>query len=78
MARSISRTEKMSRGRPRTNPTSIHVTLLPQVLGDLDIWIAAQEPQPSRPEAIRRLVEIALSSRSGAAQPAAEAEKQNG
>jgi hypothetical protein len=60
MARSISRTEKRSRGRPRKDPTSIHVTLLPSSLAALDSWIVEQTPAPSRPEAIRRLLERAL------------------
>ena len=60
MGRSISRTEKRSRGRPRKDPTSIHVTLLPPSLAALDTWIAAQEPSPSRPEAVRRLLDRAL------------------
>src|SRR4029079_8702184 len=61
MARSISRTEKRSRGRPRKDPTSIHVTLLPLSLAALDTWIEQQsDPKPSRPEAIRRLIEQAL------------------
>jgi len=54
MASSISRTEKRSRGRPRVDPTSIHLTLAPSYIEPLDAWIAAQpEPRPSRPEAIR-------------------------
>lgn len=53
MARSISRTEKKGRGRPRKNPTSIHVTLLPPQLAALDSWIDQQKPKPSRPEAVR-------------------------
>jgi hypothetical protein len=54
MTRSISRTEKRSRGRPRLNPTSIHLTLPPEPLAALDSYIAAQpDPKPSRPEAIR-------------------------
>jgi hypothetical protein len=62
MAKSISRTEKRTRGRPATNPTSIHLTLAPDPLAEVDRWIAKQkEPDDlSRPEAIRRLVEIGL------------------
>src|SRR6266436_4802074 len=61
MAKSISRTEKRTRGRPATNPTSIHLTLAPDPLADVDRWIEKQkEPGLSRPEAIRRLVELAL------------------
>jgi hypothetical protein len=63
MAQSISRTEKKSRGRPRKNPTSIHVTLLPDQLAALDAWIEGQDDGVSRPEAIRRLIELGLSGR---------------
>jgi hypothetical protein len=39
----------------------IGVRLQPISLAELDAWIIAQpEPKPSRPEAIRRLVEKAL------------------
>ena len=65
MGRSISRTEKRSRGRPRKDPTSIHVTLLPPSLAALDAWIKRQsEPRPSRPEAIRKLLDRALAGKS--------------
>jgi hypothetical protein len=54
MASSISRTEKRSRGRPRTHATSIHLTTPPDVLAALDLWIADQpDPKPTRPEAVR-------------------------
>src|ERR1700730_3169794 len=61
MAKSISRTEKRARGRPATNPTSIHLTLAPDPLAEVDRWIAKQkEPGLTRPAAIRRLVELGL------------------
>ena len=61
MAKSISRTEKSARGRPVTNPTSIHLTLTPEPLAAVDQWIADQmEPNLTRPQAIRRLVELGL------------------
>jgi hypothetical protein len=57
---SITGTRK-SRGRPRINATQVAVRIPPGDLARLDAWIAAQpEPKPSRPEAIRRLVEKAL------------------
>jgi hypothetical protein len=62
MAKSISRTEKRSRGRPRTNPTSIHLTLLPHQLAALDAWIAKHSPGSTRSETIRRLLEQNLPS----------------
>jgi len=57
---SVLRTKKRGRGRPATNPTSIHLTLLPRPMGEVDAWIAQQEELLTRPEAIRRLVEIGL------------------
>ena len=57
MLKSISRTEKKSRGRPRTNPTSIHLTLLPRQLAALDAWTAKHSPGSTRSEAIRLLLE---------------------
>jgi hypothetical protein len=43
-----------------TNPTSIHLTLAPGPLAEVDRWIEKKEPGLTRPEAIRRLVEIGL------------------
>jgi hypothetical protein len=60
MKKSISRTGKRGRGRPPTNPTSIHLTLAPEPLAHVDDWIERQEEPFTRPEAIRRLVEIGL------------------
>ena len=62
MSASISGTEKRGRGRPKVCAQSIHLRLPPAELARLDAWIAAQpEPRPSRPEAIRRLLDRALS-----------------
>jgi hypothetical protein len=60
MKKSISSTEKRGRGRPATNPSSIHLTMAPEPLAAVDAWIAKQKPHPTRPEAIRRLVELGL------------------
>jgi hypothetical protein len=60
MKQSILRTEKRGRGRPKTNPTSIHLTLTPEVLAKLDSYIGKLKEPTSRPEAIRRLVELGL------------------
>ena len=50
-----------SRGRPRVDATQLAVRVPPAELAQLDAWIVAQpEPKPSRPEAIRRLVEKGL------------------
>ncbi len=63
MGKSISVNTKKRRGRPITTGkgTLIGVRLLDDPLATLDAWIAKQkEPDLSRPEAIRRLVEIGL------------------
>jgi hypothetical protein len=61
MLTSISCTEKRlkkrpGRGRPRKNPTSIHLTLVPALLGAVDKWTTEQEEALSRAEAVRRLI----------------------
>lgn len=50
------------RGRPKTTGigTLIGVRLLDQPLAAVDDWRARQDDAPSRPEAIRRLVELGL------------------
>jgi len=63
------------RGRPKTTGRGEGILLrlhLPQIQA-LDEWIARQKNEPSRPEAIRRLVEQALAS--AAMQSAAAARK---
>jgi hypothetical protein len=45
---------------PTGKGTPIQVRAQPDMLGALDAWIARQDDQPSRPEAIRRLVELSL------------------
>jgi hypothetical protein len=63
MAKSIGVITKKRRGRPVTTGkgTLIGVRLLDDPLSTLDDWIVKQhEPGLSRPEAIRRLVEIGL------------------
>jgi hypothetical protein len=63
MGKSIRVITKRRRGRPVTTGkgTLIGVRLLDEPLGALDVWIAKQkEPDLSRPEAIRRLVELGL------------------
>jgi hypothetical protein len=48
------------RGRPKTNPTSIHLTLLPDQLARLDAFLAKQEEELSRAEGVRRVLDRAL------------------
>jgi hypothetical protein len=63
MAKSIRDTpKKRGRGRPPTGGRreGVMVRLEPAQFDALDAWSAKQKPQPSRPEAIRRLLEIGL------------------
>ena len=61
MGKSISASAKR-RGRPVTTGTgtTIGVRMLDDRIAVLDAWIAKQKPKLSRPEAIRRLVELGL------------------
>jgi hypothetical protein len=62
MAKSISDIPKKKRGRPKTTGqgAGIMVRGHDDFLKPLDAWIAKQKPRPSRPAAIRRLVELGL------------------
>jgi hypothetical protein len=63
MAKSISVMTKKGRGRPVTTGkgTLIGVRLLDAPLADLDHWIEKHDdPHLTRPEAIRRLVDLGL------------------
>ena len=45
---------------PRAHLQTISVRLYPEMQAELDSWIEAQpDPNPSRPEAIRRLIGVA-------------------
>ena len=46
--------------KPTGKGTPIQVRLQPDALDRIDAWRADQEGTPTRPEAIRRLVEIGL------------------
>jgi hypothetical protein len=61
----LSQKKKKKRGPPATGKGElIGVRLQPPQLAALDSWIDQQpEPKPSRPEAIRRLIESPLESR---------------
>ena len=57
----MSETGKNKGGRPRVDATPVTVRVPPAQLAPLDAWIAAQpDPKPSRPEAIRKLLDGAL------------------
>jgi hypothetical protein len=63
MAKSIVVITKKKRGRPVTTGkgTLIGVRILDEPLATLDAWILKQrEPDLTRPEAIRRLLELGL------------------
>src|SRR4051794_9597714 len=54
---------KKPRGRPRIDATAIGLRVPPAQLARLDGWISRQPaPKPTRPEAIRRLMEAGLQS----------------
>src|SRR5216683_3328296 len=53
--------KKRGRGRPTTGATPLAVRLLPNELARIDRWIGKRpKPKPSRPEAIRHLVDVGL------------------
>jgi Arc/MetJ-type ribon-helix-helix transcriptional regulator len=61
MARRSVTTGKKKRGPPPTGRgTLIGLRLEPALLARIDRWAASQKDRPSRPEAIRRLVELEL------------------
>jgi hypothetical protein len=61
MAKSINDIEKRRRGRPATDATPVLVRMMPAAIEALDSWIARQpNPQPTRPDAIRKLIDYAL------------------
>jgi hypothetical protein len=62
MVKSISSARKSSRGRPRVDATPVNTRFPPDELDALDVWISKRDEELSRPEAVRRLVKIALAS----------------
>jgi hypothetical protein len=52
---------KKNRGRPRVDSEEVRARVERPLLIAIEQWIASQpEPRPTRPEAIRRLLEKAL------------------
>jgi hypothetical protein len=75
----MSRQSLLSQFRKKPGPpptgkgTLIGVRLQPPELARVDVWIAAQDDAPSRPEAIRRILDKTLPSESApAASPASK------
>jgi hypothetical protein len=65
MAKStISDNRKKRIGRPPVGAILIGVRVPPADVAVLDAWIEKHEPDMSRPEAIRRLVELGLKAKS--------------
>jgi hypothetical protein len=51
-----------NRGQPRVDATPVNTRFPPDELATPDAWIHQQQHAPSRPRAIRRLVELGLAS----------------
>jgi hypothetical protein len=61
---------KKKRGPPPTGKgVQIVVRMQPDPLSALDRWVAKQPDHPTRPEAVRRLVDLGLTIKSKAKQP---------
>jgi len=61
MASIIDNRKKRGRGRPPTGiGKPVGLRLYPELERRIDDWASKQSDRPGRPEAIRRLVEIAL------------------
>jgi hypothetical protein len=60
----IRRGGRLERGRPPVESEPVTVRMTTDALYDLDNWRRKQPDLPSRPEAIRRLVEIGLKAKS--------------
>jgi hypothetical protein len=61
MAKAMTDLEKKKRGRPMTDATPVLVRMPRKTIAALDVWIGRQtEPKPSRPDAVRRLLDHIL------------------
>lgn len=54
---------KKKTGRPPVDSEAVNVRMERPLLDALDSWRAAQPDQPGRPEAVRRLLALALDSK---------------
>ncbi len=57
---SIDSAKKSSKGRPVVDSEAVNVRLVRSMVTNLDNWRRTQDDVPSRPEAIRRLIELGL------------------
>jgi hypothetical protein len=57
---SIDSAKKPKKGRPSVDSEAVNVRLERQAIEALDAWRKKQNDLPTRPEAIRRLIEKAL------------------
>jgi hypothetical protein len=64
MSSIIDNRKKRGRGRPRTGiGKPVGLRLYPELERQVDQWALKQPDKPGRPEAIRRLIETALASK---------------
>jgi hypothetical protein len=63
MKSTIDGAKKSKRGRPPVDTEAVNVRMSVETLGTIDGWRRKQGDLPGRPEAIRRLVKLALRSK---------------
>jgi len=64
MSSIVDNRKKRGRGRPRTGiGKPVGLRLYPELERRVDQWALKQPDKPGRPEAIRRLIEISLASK---------------
>jgi hypothetical protein len=60
MISTIDSAKKTKRGRPPVDTMAVNVRISTDSVSEIDDWRRKQDDLPGRPEAIRRLVDIAL------------------
>jgi hypothetical protein len=60
MKSTIDSAKKQKRGRPPVDTMAVNVRISTDAVSEIDDWRRHQDDLPGRPEAIRRLVDIAL------------------